>query len=349
MGGKYQIIIVGAGPSGLSTALTLKKFGIESICVIEKHKFPRYKCCAGYITNRTGKIYEQFGLKIEDVNYYLIDDFNIFYNNNKKQTIKNRFLFTNRKIDRVELDNRFYEIAVERGIEILQDTTITTHFPQQKMLITSSGNTLTYEKIIFADGSRGYGHRYQCTGRENIAFQLIFKSDRADEIQIHFGFSKQGYGWVSSYAGITNIGLTDVYHKDTDYLTLFKSYLDKLGIQTDISGLQGAFTPIGIRSPILPNDMYFVGDAVGACDPLTLSGLRYALGSGQKCAEAIALGDDNIYLKYIRSLGWRFKFMYFILKLFYCKPTLFTVFNVGCKAFGGFIAAVFNNFFVNKK
>ncbi len=346
---KYKVIIIGAGPSGLATAVSLKKNGIDDICVIEKCEFPRYKCCAGYVTNRTGKLYEEFGLQLEDAHYSLIKDFHIFYKNKKRQTINNKFLFTNRKIDRVELDNKFYEIVASQGIEIKQNTTIKEHFPKQKRIIVSNGDIIDYEKIVFADGSRGFGKRYQKPAKENIALQLVFEDSRKEEIQIHFGNSKHGYGWVSSYDGITNIGITDVYQKDKDYALMFKAFLDQLGMKVDISNLKGAFTPIGIREAILPEDMYFVGDAVGACDPLTLSGLRYGLSSGKKCAEAIALKNDKIYIKYIRSLNVQFKLMHTMSKVFYLRPTLFCIFNIGCKFFGGCIAMVFNNFFVNKK
>lgn len=39
----YYVIIVGAGPAGLSVALELLNRGIINILVIEKHQFPRYK------------------------------------------------------------------------------------------------------------------------------------------------------------------------------------------------------------------------------------------------------------------------------------------------------------------
>ena len=47
MKNKYKVIIIGAGPAGISTALNLKELGIKDILVIEKYKYPRYKCCAG--------------------------------------------------------------------------------------------------------------------------------------------------------------------------------------------------------------------------------------------------------------------------------------------------------------
>ena len=84
---EFEVAIVGAGPSGLAAALTLLAEGISDIIVMERFTFPRYKCCAGYITGKTKAVYETFGLNIEEVHYSLIKEFNIFYRLKKRQTI----------------------------------------------------------------------------------------------------------------------------------------------------------------------------------------------------------------------------------------------------------------------
>ena len=167
-------------------------------------------------------------------------------------------------------------------------------------------------------------------------------------IKIHFGITKKGYAWVSSNEGITNVGMTDVFDKNINYRRKFIDFLQMLNIETDISNLKGTYTPIGIRKPIIKN-IYYVGDAVGACDPLTLSGLRYGLGTGEFCAKAIKHDNPKIYLKYIRQLKRKFSFTNLLLKIFYLKTILFCVFEIGCRFFGKLISIVFNDFFVNKK
>ncbi|MEE0797025.1 MAG: FAD-dependent oxidoreductase [Anaerovoracaceae bacterium] len=346
----YKAVIVGAGPAGLAAALTFERLGLgKEILVIERYRFPRYKCCAGYITGKTRRVYGEFGLDVESVNYSLIKDFKIFYRYKKRQTIDNKFLYTNRRIDRVELDNAFFKLAASKGIEIRENTAIASHDRAGHILLTTDGETIRYENLIFADGSGGYSSRYREERPGNIAMQLVFASEREEEIQIHFGVSAHGYGWVSSHGGFTNAGLTDRYDPALNYNEIFRGFLSDIGVEADMADLHGAFTPMYVSDPITEDDIYYAGDAAGACDPFTLSGLRYALGSGRTCAEAVAAGKKELYRRYMKGLKRRFAFMRLLMKIFYLRPVMFCVFGIGCRFFGGLIAAVFNNFFVNKK
>ena len=346
---KYKVIIVGAGPAGLATAINLYDKGITDILVIEKYKFPRYKCCAGYITNKTKTVYENLGLDINKCHYSLIDDFKIYYKLKEKQQIKNKFLYTNKKIDRVELDNEFYKLAKEKGINILEEVSIKGNNIETNRIIITGNKTIYYDYLVFADGTNGYGSIYQKSKYKNIAMQKIFKSNREDGIEIHFGITGKGYGWVSTYKGVTNVGLTDLYDKTINYNDVFVKFLEKLDLDRSTKEIKGAFTPYGIGIPIINKNVYFVGDAVGACDPLTLSGLRYGLKSGLVCADSIILNNNKIYKSYIKKLKFKFNLMKLLASLFYLKGILFLIFNVGCKYFGKLISSVFNNFFVNKK
>ena len=345
----YKVVIIGAGPAGLSSALNLLNSGIKDILVVERFKFPRYKCCAGYITKKTKSEYKRLGLDIENCNYSLIKDFNICYKYRTKLKIKNQFLYTNRKIDRVELDYELFKLAKSRMIKIAEGVRIEGHRLEDNELTLSDGRMIKYENLIFADGTTGFGSKYQKTKKRNIAMQLTFSSDREESIEIHFGKTKRGYGWVSSFDGMVNVGLTDIYNSKINYNKVFAEFLNELKIEADITNLKGAFTPIGINKPLIFGNVYFVGDAVGACDPMTLSGLRYGLKSGEMCAKAISEANSKIYLSYVKKLKIKFNLMKALMKIFYFKPVLCFGFNVFCRLFGKTVSKIFNNFFVNKK
>ncbi len=60
---KYDVVIIGAGPSGAATAKGLVNEGL-SVLVIEKKKLPRYKICSGIIFRKSQDITEKYFGKI---------------------------------------------------------------------------------------------------------------------------------------------------------------------------------------------------------------------------------------------------------------------------------------------
>lgn len=345
----YHTVIIGAGPAGLACALTLLQQGISNVLVAEKYRFPRDKCCAGYITKKTQKKYKSFGLDTSNCGYSNIEDFRLFYKMKCMQRIENRFLLTSREINRIALDDAFFHLAKERGVHIEEEMPITGHDSKNNKVTLGNLIEVEYENLVFADGTMGFGSSYQNTNCRNLAMQLILKNiNRPDGIEIHFGITKRGYCWVSTFNGITNVGMTDRYYGGKDYRTLFRHFLSELNINADESNLYAAFTPIGLRQPIIGNNIYYAGDALGACDPFTLSGVYNGLVSGEKAALSIARSDNRILKSYSFKLGIKFFFMRMLMNLFYLPCFLWAVFNVGCR-FLNLIVTFFFNLFLNKK
>jgi flavin-dependent dehydrogenase len=54
----YDVLIIGAGPSGSTAAFILASKGFN-VLVIDKHKFPGKKLCAGLLTWKTIKTLEE--------------------------------------------------------------------------------------------------------------------------------------------------------------------------------------------------------------------------------------------------------------------------------------------------
>ena len=54
---------------------------------------------------------------------------------------------------------------------------------------------------------------------------MTFDSERQESIDIHFGITRRGYTWVSSFNGTTNVGMTDVFENKQDYKKIFTDFL----------------------------------------------------------------------------------------------------------------------------
>ncbi len=48
----YDVIVVGAGPTGSTAAKVLAEKGLR-VLLVEQHKLPRYKSCSGVLIQKT--------------------------------------------------------------------------------------------------------------------------------------------------------------------------------------------------------------------------------------------------------------------------------------------------------
>ena len=66
----HDIIIIGGGPSGLSTALHLQRIApplTSRVLILEKARYPRLKLCAGGLVPDAELILQQLGLDTSEV------------------------------------------------------------------------------------------------------------------------------------------------------------------------------------------------------------------------------------------------------------------------------------------
>ncbi|HLL22769.1 MAG TPA: FAD-dependent oxidoreductase, partial [Kofleriaceae bacterium] len=63
---EYDVLIVGGGPAGISTALHLQAAAPHlRVVVLEKERYPREKICAGGIGARAFRILEKIGVTVD--------------------------------------------------------------------------------------------------------------------------------------------------------------------------------------------------------------------------------------------------------------------------------------------
>ena len=65
---KFDVIIIGAGPAGISAAKILKDNNIN-FCIIEKSKFPREKLCGGGLTNKTISLLKELNFSLKNLKF----------------------------------------------------------------------------------------------------------------------------------------------------------------------------------------------------------------------------------------------------------------------------------------
>ncbi len=347
----YDVLIVGAGIAGVSSAINLKKLNNKlKVLVIDKNKFPRNKLCAGYLTKKSVNYLEKLGLNVEDINYKLVKGLSIFYKYKRRMHANNHGLYCQELVDRTILDYKLFEKLYDYDIDVIENVKI-EFFSEKENLVTLSNNKeYTFENIIFADGEMGYSSKYNEEKKKYFAMQINFKYKCDPKIDMFFAIAKKGYAWCASSGEYVNIGFCDIYDKNTNYKKIFEDFVEKLGYKDYLNEneTKGFFVPFGIKKNKIINNIYLVGDAVGAVDPLTLAGISYALMSGEYVAKSIINKDDDIYLKYLKKLEVKFNVLALMSILLYTKIFLFLSIRVGGKIFGGMFSYILDKFVLNK-
>ncbi|MDY6861667.1 MAG: FAD-dependent monooxygenase [Thermodesulfobacteriota bacterium] len=65
----YDVIIIGSGPSGASTAKSLTEKGLRAL-ILEKESLPRYKCCSGILFGEAQELLKKYFGKLPPEELY---------------------------------------------------------------------------------------------------------------------------------------------------------------------------------------------------------------------------------------------------------------------------------------
>jgi len=113
----YDVIIIGAGPAGLSAALTFSKSD-KKVLLIDKCSFPRDKVCGDGLTSESALILKQFGVLNQILKKGFISERVYVYpfNDERFITKQHRIVTLKRSI----LDKILFDKAVNNNIQFLQ-------------------------------------------------------------------------------------------------------------------------------------------------------------------------------------------------------------------------------------
>ena len=158
----YDVIIIGGGPSGLSTALHLQKIAPQLATrslLLEKEQYPRFKLCAGGLTFDAEIILERLGLNIAEVPHVYADDIHFDFES-KGLNIRFPKRHALRVIRREEFDNWLAEKAISRGLEIRESVTVRNIVPESNgVTVETDQGCFRAHVVVGADGSNGITRR----------------------------------------------------------------------------------------------------------------------------------------------------------------------------------------------
>ncbi|MFQ5400082.1 MAG: FAD-dependent monooxygenase [Anaerolineae bacterium] len=306
---QVEVLIVGSGPSGSSTALHLVQQNpawAKRIVVVDKAVHPREKLCGGGITHLGQNILVRLGLPFEPQNF-TVREVQLVYRDKRFSLYGNPVL---RIVRRDEFDHWLVKKVESRGVQVRQGEAVTrvTLHDEYVEVVTEKG-IFHAQVLVAADGSRSFVRRALKWDDESRVARLLevltpedahIQPEFRDRVAV-FDFTPmtdglQGYYWdFPSYVGgkpFMNRGVFDSRARPERPKAKLKQLLEKALAQRERTLDECPLKGHPIRwwdknGRFSMPRVLLVGDAAGA-DPLFGEGISFALGYGEVAAAAIA-------------------------------------------------------------
>lgn len=336
-GQQYDVIVVGAGPSGASAAYELARAGLR-VLILEKETLPRYKTCGGGLPRKVARALKfDLGPTVEQAidRGLVTSDFA----GPVEYTFPEPYGWC---VMRATFDHYLTQQASGAGATCVTRAAVrrVRQTPEQ-VVVETKDDTYTACALIGADGANSvvahqaglmHGRRFGLALEAEIAVTPRAMEAWRCRLHLHFGGVPWGYAWVFPKADHLSVGVGTF--QDTRRLDL-RAYLQQfLASQPllrdhSVQLQRGHHIPLGgQRLPLHNGRVVLTGDAGGFADPFLGEGIFYAIRSGQMAAQAVAraLNGEAELADYTREANARFhaEFRYTrsFAQLFYRLPGL---------------------------
>ena len=319
-----DVIVVGAGPAGSTTAYYLAQAGLD-VLLLEKSRFPREKVCGDGLTPRGVKALVAMGISVSEQDGWV---------RNKGL----RVIGAGQRLElswpelssypgyglvrpRTDLDQMLARRAEQAGARLVEGLTVTGPVLEDR----TGRITGVTARPAGADGERTYTSRVVVaavgnSSRLSVAMGLRKRDDRPLGVAVRTyyrtprheddyleswldlwdsGRLLPGYGWIFGMGdGTSNVGLgllnTSAAFGRTDYHALLRRWLKGMPAEWGFTEenrtqpIRGAALPMGFnRTPHYFNGLLLAGDAGGMVNPFNGEGIAYAMESAEILARTI--------------------------------------------------------------
>ncbi len=288
---EYDVVIIGAGPGGLTCARELAENGKNTL-VLERKECIGSKVCAGGITwdGLIKRLPKELTEKSFASQYIFSNKQNICIKEN------NPIIAT---VNRVNLGQYMYKAARQSGATIQTGTRVVNISSNSILTITKIGEkkTIRFKHLVGADGSTSAVRRYLKIPTINIGVGINYQiPGNISKMEWHLNtrFFGHGYGWVFPHMDTISIGAYSP--KGNMSAKLLKINLLQWAAE---KGYQ--LTHEKGRAELINYDyrgyhfdkFWLIGDAAGLASGLTGEGIFPAIISGEVVAQKILNPDTS--------------------------------------------------------
>jgi geranylgeranyl reductase family protein len=319
-----DVIVVGAGPAGATTAFYLAQSGLD-VLLLEKATFPREKVCGDGLTPRAVKALVGMGISVGEQDGWVRNKGLRVIGAGKRLELAWPELASYPGYGLVrtrhDMDETLARRAQKAGARLLEGVNVTGPVLHER---TGRISGVT-ARLADGEGERRYAARVVVaadgnSSRLSVAMGLPKRDDRPLGVAVRTYYQTPrhdddyleswldlwdgdrllpGYGWIFGMGdGTSNVGLgllnTSAAFGHTDYHALLRRWLKGMPAEWGFTEenrtqpIRGAALPMGFnRTPHYFKGLLLVGDAGGMVNPFNGEGIAYAMESGEILARTI--------------------------------------------------------------
>ena len=311
----YDVIIIGAGPAGMSCSLALKESGL-SVAVLEKAEFPRDKICGdaipGSVPGILNSLSPQYANELDKFSAKtIISSCRVVAPNQTSfdYVFKNRGLVSARMV----FDFFLYNLVKNHtSVKIFQKHPVRDVRIGEKGIevkIAGCEQSFSAEMVIGADGANAVSSGKLTATRKDpdhysVAVRAYYENVAGmhpDRNEIHFLRDYlPGYFWIFPLPdNRVNVGFGMLFHTvKNKKVNLKKSLISILRSSQPLAGrfrdarligeIKGFGLPLGSRKTVISGERFLLtGDAASLINPASGDGIGNAMISGVLAADQI--------------------------------------------------------------
>ena len=291
----FDCIIVGAGPAGSSAGYHLAREG-HSVLILDKADFPRQKSCGGGVSPA---IAQWFDFDFAPVVENHVSQVKYTFKMGDPAEVELKDVTPMWMVQRDRFDNFLIEQATAKGAEFKSGTEVTgVDLQGETWNVETNAGNFSGKYLVAADGANSAVAKLLKINQSNTvaAASLQVSGEVSDRRKttafFDFGSLKNGFMWCFPKADGYSFSAAFVRNPKGKPDEL-KKQLHKYAELFDLDPSQGEYRehPLNLwdgESPLHGDRFLLVGEAAGIVDPLIGEGIRPAMYTGTKAAEAVS-------------------------------------------------------------